>query len=150
MKNQEKPEIVIRGGTIAEVLSLSVAIPEFEQPYGDEAYAERLKSNPHLILVAEYGGKLVGFKVGYATDEKTFYSWMGGVLPAFRRNGIAGILAEVQTDWAKKSGYQKLVFKTRNIHSDMIRFGLKRGFMITELIKRDKPEDHRIIMEKKI
>ncbi|WP_215222889.1 GNAT family N-acetyltransferase [Echinicola shivajiensis] len=150
MAESGKPEIIIREGSIAEVLSLSVAIPEFSDPYGDDVYVDRLKGKPHLILVAEYGGKLVGFKVGYAMDDEQFYSWMGGVLPAFRRSGVAGILADVQTNWAKQSGYVKLVFKTRNMHKDMIRFALKRGFMITDLIKRATVEDHRIILEKKI
>jgi len=143
-----KQEIVIREGSIPEVLSLSLAIPEFEQPYGGDVYAERLKGKPYLILVAVFGGKLVGFKVGYAWDKKVFYSWMGGVLPAFRRNGVAGILADVQAEWARKSGFTKLFFKTRNKHVDMIRFGLKKGFSITEVIKKDVKEEYRIVMEK--
>ncbi|WP_200976243.1 GNAT family N-acetyltransferase [Echinicola sp. 20G] len=148
MDEKEKPEIIIRGGTIAEVLSISLAIPEFERSYGGDVYAERLQGKANLVLVAEYASKLVGFKVGYAIEEGTFYSWMGGVLPAFRRNGIAGVLADVQADWAKKSGYKKLFFKTRNRHKEMIRFGLKRGFMITDLVKKYPKEEFRIIMEK--
>ncbi|GAB3647951.1 GNAT family N-acetyltransferase [Echinicola sediminis] len=145
-----KQEIIIREGSIPEILSLSLAIPEFQQSYGGEVYAERLKGKPHLVLVAVYGGKLVGFKVGYAWDSTAFYSWMGGVLPAFRRNGVAGILADVQADWAKKSGFTKLFFKTRNKHAKMINFGLKKGFMITEVIKKDTKEEYRIIMEKEL
>lgn len=143
-------EIIIREGSIPEVLSLSLAIPEFQQPYGGDVYVERLKGKLHLVLVAVYGGKLVGFKVGYAWDSKVFYSWMGGVLPAFRRNGVAGILADVQADWARKSGFTKLFFKTRNKHIKMINFGLKKGFLITEVIKKDSKEEYRIIMEKEL
>ncbi len=148
MTTGKKQEIVIREGSIAEVLSLRLAIPEFEQPFGDEVYAERLKGKNYLILVAESSGKLVGFKVGYALDDQTFFSWMSGVLPAFRRNGIANILADVQDNWARKSGFSKLLFKTRNKYVSMIQFGLKRGFLIVDLVKAPKLEESRVIMEK--
>lgn len=148
MMKQENREIVIREGSIAEVLSLSLAIPEFEQPYGGEVYAERLKGRRYLVLVAVSGGKLVGFKVGYALDEVVFYSWMGGVLPAFRRKGIGNMLAHVQEEWAKQSGFSKMRLKTRNRHVAMIYFGLKRGFAVSDVIEKEHLEENRVVMEK--
>ncbi len=148
MMIQERNEIVIREGSIAEVLSLSLAIPEFGQSYGGELYAERLKGRRFLVLVAVSGGKLVGFKVGYAVEEAVFYSWMGGVLPAFRRKGVGGMLAHVQEEWAMKSGFSSMRLEIGNRQASMINFGLKRGFLITDLIKNKNVEDYRVVMEK--
>ncbi|PRY86550.1 GNAT family N-acetyltransferase [Mongoliibacter ruber] len=146
MKNRE---IKIRNGSIAEVVMLSQRVPEFFQPYSEKTYHERLSDRPHLILIAEVDGELAGFKVGYqSATPGVFYSWMGGVLASFRRMGIATKLANTQEEWAKNHGYQKVQFKTRNRLTKMIHFGLNRGFMIVDLIKKDQVQEHRILMEK--
>lgn len=146
MKNRE---IKIRNGSIEEVVMLSQKVPDFFQPYSEITYHERLTDRPHLILIAEVDGELAGFKVGYQSKiSGVFYSWMGGVLASYRRMGIASRLAETQEAWAKNHGFQKVQFKTRNNLTKMIHFGLNRGFMIVDLIKKDQVKDHRIVMEK--
>ncbi|EMS31282.1 acetyltransferase, gnat family [Mariniradius saccharolyticus AK6] len=143
--------IKIRKGTIEEVVELSQQVTEFFQPYSEKTYEERLTDVPHLILIAEFEGKPAGFKVGYERySHDTFYSWMGGVLPAFRRKGIATLLADEQEKWAKNKGYKKVVLKTRNRLGNMIHFGLNRGFVIVDLVKKGEPEDYRVVMEKSL
>lgn len=142
-------EIKIRKGTIREVVELSQKVTEFYQPYSEKTYEERLSGTQYLILIAEVGGKPVGFKVGYQRySHDVFYSWMGGVLNEYRRKGIATKLANEQEAWAKNQGFTKVVFKTRNKLTKMIHFGINRGFMIVDLIKKGKLEDYRIVMEK--
>lgn len=143
--------VKIRIGTVEEVVALSRQVTEFFQPYSEKTYEERLKDVPHLILIAEYDGEPAGFKVGYERyHHDTFYSWMGGVLPNFRRKGIATMLADEQEKWAKNRGYTKIMFKTRNRLTNMIHFGLNREFLIVDLIKTGKPEEYRIVMEKSL
>lgn len=142
-------EITIREGTIVEVVTLSKQVPEFFQPYSEATYEERLEGKPHLILIAEVDGMPAGFKVGYQKEtDSEFYSWMGGVLAFYRRMGIATKLAESQESWAKEKGYRIFKFKTRNRLTKMLHFGLHRGFMITDVIKNEKLEEYRIILEK--
>jgi len=142
-------EIHIREGSIPEVVTLSKQIPEFFEPYPEKVYEERLSGVPHLILIATVDGKSVGFKVGYRKfGQVVFYSWMGGVLNEYRRMGIATKLADQQEAWAKANGFCKITFKTRNHLINMIHFGLKRGFIISDLIKNGEIKDHRIVMEK--
>lgn len=142
-------EIKIRKGTIAEVVVLSRGVTEFFQPYSEKIYEERLSAVPHLILIATADGKPVGFKVGYLRfGHDVFYSWMGGVLDQNRRKGIATMLADQQEAWAKTQGFVKVILKTRNRMSKMIHFGLNRGFMIEDLIKKEDVKDYRIVMEK--
>ncbi len=130
-------------------MALSQAIPEFIDPHGAEVYRERLLSVPHLILVAEQDDKPVGFKVGYER-EGAFYSWMGGVLPGYRRLGIAQKLAKNQENWAKSQGYTTILFKTRNHHKGMLIFGLQNGFNIVGFKERESVEVHRILLRKSL
>lgn len=141
--------IKIRTGSISEVVELSRKVPEFFQPHSEKIYEERLADTQHLILIAELDGNPAGFKVGYQRySHDVFYSWMGGVLNEYRRKGIATKLANEQETWAKTRGYTKVVFKTRNRLTKMIHFGLNRGFMIVDLIKKGKVGDYRLVMEK--
>lgn len=144
-----KDMIKIRQGTIGEVVVLSQQVSEFYQPYSEKIYEERLKSVPYLILIAEVDGDPVGFKVGYQRDSpQAFYSWMGGVVASHRRKGVATKLADAQELWARNHGYFKVYFKTRNKLTKMIHFGLNRGFMIVDLIKKGRIEEYRVVMEK--
>ena len=120
-------KIAIEESNIEVAVACSEKIPEFRDPPGAGRYQERLTGVPHLILVAKVDGKLAGFKVGYERDGY-FYSWMGGVLPAFRRFGVAKKLADVQEDWARQQGYDAITFKTRNQHKGMLIFALKKRF----------------------
>ena len=89
-----KSEINVRQGTIEEAVSLSLQIPGFENSAREKNYNSRLEGRDHLILNAEMG-KPCGFKVGDDREgDGSFNTWMGRVLPAYRRRGIAQALAD--------------------------------------------------------
>lgn len=141
----------IRDASPAELLWVHERISEFYEKTSLEFYSERLKDRVFLALVAVKDGELLGFKVGYQDDEPdTFYSWMGGVRPEFRKYGIADALAENQETWAREKGFQQVYFKTRNRFPAMISFGLKRGFKIVQLIRKGGVEDFRVVMRKEL
>lgn len=137
--------MVIREGNMDEVVRLSALLPEFDDPYGEEELRKRLGNVKHLILVAEVNGEAAAFKVGYEREKDgSFYSWLGGVLPAYRRKGLALQLALAQEAWALDQGYTQIKFKTRNRHKAMLHFALGRGFYITGLELCPDPMEHRI------
>lgn len=138
----------IREGSIEELLLAQAAVPELlgGRPVHD-LYA-RLEGQPHLILLAWAGSEIAGFKVGYEINNQTFYTWLGGVHPAHRRQGIAQALATRQEDWAKKQGYHEIRLKTRNSFPAMLQFAIGSGFQITELDTREQRSAHRIILHK--
>ena len=146
MKNSPST-IEIKEGTIAEVVALSLQIPEFIDPHPIEEYQLRLQKVPHLVLIAYANQIPIGFKVGYER-EGYFYSWMGAILPAYRRLNAATLLAEAQESWAIQQGYPHITFKTRNHLKSMLLFALKRGFYILAVEKRDKVADYRILLRK--
>lgn len=93
----------------------------------------------------------MGFKVGYNKENNgSFYSWMGGVLRAYRQAGVARELARVQEAWAKKEGFTRIRFKTRNRHKAMLLFAIKNSFAIMAVEPREIVAEYRIVLEKEL
>jgi len=139
--------MIIKEGTINQVVALSKTIPSFVGPPERAEYEKRLLGVPHLILVAYHEGQAAGFKVGYERSGY-FYSWMGGVLPDFRRLGIAQALADYQEEWAKRNKYFSITFKTRNQHKAMLLFAIKNGFEIIDFEEKESVATNRIWLRK--
>ena len=137
----------IKKGTIETVIELSHQIVEFSDPYDINEYERRFRNTTHLILIAYEDSLPIGFKVGYER-EGYFYSWMGGVLSAYRNKGIAQQLAKEQEAWAKQHNYPHVTFKTRNRHGAMLQFALKNGFQIIGFEKRKDISENRILLRK--
>lgn len=143
-------QITIEIGELKTVVELSQQIPEFDNPHLIQEYNKRLNNRPNLILIAKCDGNPVAFKVAYERDsDGSLYSWMGGVLPEFRRKGIAQLLADAQEKWAAENAYSSIRFKTRNRHQKMLLFAIGNGFKIIDLIKVDDLNEYRIVLEKK-
>ena len=142
--------IHIREGLFHECVDLSFKISEFNSPYKIEEYKKRC-AGKYLVLIAEIDNQSVGFKIGYDRfNNGSFYSWMGGVLPKFRRMGVAYSLANFQEKWAAKNEFSSILLKTRQKHDGMIAFSLNRGFIITEETQLTPAEETRIWMQKSL
>ncbi len=141
------PTIKIEVGTLETVVAISQKIPEFHNPHNLSTYQQRLKNVPHIILVAYVDDVPAGFKVGYERADY-FYSWMGAILPAYRRLGLARQLADKQELWAKDNGYPHVTFKTRNRLKPMLLFAIGRGFDIIEVQPKTRIGEYRIILRK--
>lgn len=142
-------KITLRQGMIGEVVALIHRMPEFDRPHPATEYENRLAGVPHLILLACDGDLPVACKVGYERQQDgSFYSWMGGVHPDYRRQGLALRLAEAQEAWARAQGYQLIRFKTRNRHRNMLLFAIGRGFRVCGFEAFPDPAESRIWLEK--
>lgn len=137
----------IAEGTIAEAVAVSYKIPSFQDPPGEAVYQARLLGVPHLILIAYQEDCPIGFTVGYERDG-FFYFWMGGVLPAHRRKGVARALADRQEKWAKAHNYFSITFKTRNQHKAMLLFAIGDGFNIIGFEEKEDVSTNRIWLRK--
>ncbi len=137
-------QIKIMTGSIEECIRISSLIPEFTGTcYNQKEYENRLLDKHHLILIAYSDGTPAGFKVGYDRDNNgTFYSWMRGVIPIFRKEGVAKALAKEQEHILIENGYKAVEYKTRNYLKPMIIFGLKNGFDIINMIIKEKADQH--------
>lgn len=143
--------IKITQGEVRQAFDLSMSIPEFQEPYPWEKWQDRLSDGEVITLVAYVADQPAGFKVGYATPE-FFYSWVGGVLPAYRGQGLARALAN-EMERLIVGRHQKLRMKTRNRYKTMLQFAIGNGFNIIQILpaRTGHPVmDIRIVLEKKI
>lgn len=91
--------------------ALEGALPEFAGGRSVDDYLARFRG-PHLCMVALVDEVPAAFKLGYALSADTFYSWLGGVLPPFRSQGLAQQLLAAQEQWVKAQGYRALEVKS--------------------------------------
>lgn len=138
-------EMEITEGTLKDALFVLNNLPEFDPLFSPGYYEEKIKDKSPLILVAKVDGKLAGCKVGYDKfKDGSFYSWLGGVIPEYRRLGLAKELALRQEAWALQKGFESVKFKTLNRHKKMLTFALNHGFDIYNLKPKDELENYRI------
>ncbi|MBT3586548.1 MAG: GNAT family N-acetyltransferase [Halobacteriovoraceae bacterium] len=107
------------------------------------------KGEALTILAIDSDGELCGYKIGYERRLCHFYSWLGGVAPAYRKQGIAGQLMAQQHAYIKQNGYKNVRTQTGNEYRSMLLLNIKNGFDIigTTINKRGLV---RIILDKKL
>lgn len=88
-----------------------------------------------IILIAWSGPDPIGFKIGYRENRFTFYSAKGGVMPGWRRRGVASALLTEMSVRVREMGFTRFAFDTfPNLHPGMTILALRKGF---KLVKSD-------------
>ncbi|GAK04605.1 hypothetical protein JCM19037_3037 [Geomicrobium sp. JCM 19037] len=101
-----------------------------EQIFGD-CLQDRLSKKPATITtVATIGDRVVGYKIGYPQNDRTFYSWLGGVDKRSRGQGIGKQLMKAQHEYVKQHKYTTVETKTMNKWQGMLILNIQSGFMI--------------------
>ncbi|WDE03844.1 GNAT family N-acetyltransferase [Thalassomonas viridans] len=140
----------IRQGSFEEAIAVKAGIPEMHGSETVKDLLARIGSSPYLLLVAEVDGELAGFKLGYETSgaEGTFYSWQGGVLPAYRSGGIAKKLLLAQESQVAELGYKRITVKSMNRYPHMMKMLLSNGYQISGYQEKTSPVDAKISFQK--
>lgn len=125
--------VLIEGAAIfsAEPMLVELCTRVFES-FDPDYLARRLAhlADPVLHLAKGGDGTPLGFKLGYRRGPALLYSWLGGVIPAARGQGVAERLMQSQHDWASANGYAEVETRTRASNNAMIVVNLKTGFQI--------------------
>ncbi len=133
--------IEIREVAIEEVLSVHQYVLEMDDLHPPkEFFTNRYKNCEHVITVAYYQNKPVGYMIGYdkfQDDKENFYCWMAGVDYRYRRIGVLTKLMEYQMNWSRDRGYKNLRIKTRNDKRAMLSYLVKNGWNFTEVDEED-------------
>lgn len=98
----------------------------------------RLENMPDVtVFVEERDSRLIGYKAGYAMTDTRYYSWLGGVDPAFRRQGIARRLMHRQHEWLGRSRFRLIETHVAQDNKAMVRLNLDSGLDITGFFLKD-------------
>jgi GNAT superfamily N-acetyltransferase len=111
-------------------------------------FAHRLgtRHNP-LILLAQIDKRPAGFALGFEIKPSTYYCWHIGVLPDYRRAGVASQLMEAMSAWARDQNYQIVRFECYNRHRPMLFLAIRQNYNIVGLRYDSDAQDTRIILE---
>lgn len=142
-------KITIREATIEEALKVFAIIPEFDQHYTKDHFEKTYEGKEILIIAASVNDQLAGALIGYDKfGDGSFYCWMTGVDPIFRRRGVLKALMNYEEKWAKEKGYNKIKIKTRNNLREILAYLIKYGFSFTEVAQHQNIGDNRVHLEK--
>ncbi|MBT9393992.1 GNAT family N-acetyltransferase [Hymenobacter sp. NST-14] len=126
-----------------------------QQLFPDTTVAEWLadlryqqQRQPVQAWLVEHAGQLVGCKLGYERQPGHYYSWLGGVRPAFRGRGLAAGLLGRQHAWAREQGYRAVRTHTYNRWRAMLLLNLRHGFDIIGTVQG--PRGLTIVLEKQL
>ncbi|MGI0116009.1 GNAT family N-acetyltransferase [Zooshikella sp. RANM57] len=133
--------MIIRDGSFEEALLIHNSVTELNHISSVAYFLDRIASCQYKLLVAEVSGKLAGYKLGYWEGDKTFYSWLGGVHPEFRRIGIAQKLIESQEAYLRVSGTHKIRVKSMNKYPGMLILLINNEYHITDVISSPSGEN---------
>ncbi len=118
--------------------------------WNDKKFRNRLSGVKNLFLIMAYiETKPVAFKIGFESEPKVFYSWLGGVNPEFQGYGFGKQIALAQMDWCRAKGYKRIRMKTKNEFRKMLAMNLELGFDIVST-SISTEQKIKIIMEKKL
>jgi len=83
-----------------------------------------------LQMVARLADRPVGFFLGFELKPTVFYAWFYGVIPEFRRQGIASQLMDAVHSWARQNDYEAIRFECHNQHRPMLHLAIAKEYDI--------------------
>ena len=106
----------------------------FRPPRGIEDIERRYLGRHNVVqLVAQLGGKPVGFLIGFELKPRVFFLWFLGVLPTQRRQGVASQLTEALESWCRENDYEAIRCECFNPQRPMMHYLLHAGFDVIGL-----------------
>ena len=102
-----------------------------------------------LMLVASLDDHPVGFFAGFELKPGVFFSWLFGVLPDYRRNGIATQLMDAVQAWAAQHGYESIRFECHNQHRPMLHLAISQAYDVVG-IRWDPDRGNNLVIFEKV
>ena len=86
-----------------------------------------------LHMVARVEDRPVAFFLGFELKPTVYFAWFYGVLPDYRRQGIASQLMDAVHAWARDNDYNAIRFECHNQHRPVLHLGIAREYDIVGL-----------------
>ena len=114
-----------------------------------ESFRRRFRGRYNvLMLTARVDDTPVGFFLGFELKPTVFFCWFYGVVPEFRRQGIASQLMDAVHSWAKQNDYESIRFECHNQHRPMLHLAIALEYDIVGIRWDPDRGDNLVIFEK--
>lgn len=121
----------------------------FRPPRDVESFRRRFRGRYNVLqIIARIGSEPVSFFIGFELKPTVFFCWFYGVLPEYRRQGIASQMMEAVHAWAKENGYESIRFECHNQHRPMLILAIALGYDIVGMRWDPDRGDNLVIFEK--
>ncbi len=103
----------------------------FRPPRDEESFQRRYLGRHNVLqMIARINNRAVGFFIGFELKPRVFFGWFAGVLPEYRRQGIAAQLMEAAHEWARDNDYEAFRFECDNNHRPMLQLAINKEYDI--------------------
>ena len=114
-----------------------------------ESFDRRFRGRYNVLrLIARIKNEPVGFFLGFELKPTVHFAWFYGVVPEYRRQGIASQLMEVVHEWARQQGYESIRFECHNQHRPMLHLAIAKEYDIVGIRWDPDRGDNLVIFEK--
>jgi GNAT superfamily N-acetyltransferase len=121
----------------------------FRPPRDVESFHRRYRGRYNVLqLVARLQNRPVGFFLGFELKPTVFFAWFYGVVPEYRRQGIASQLIEAVHSWARQNDYESIRFECHNQHRPMLHLAIALEYDIVGIRWDPDRGDNLVIFEK--
>jgi len=101
-------------------------------------------------MIARLKDKPVGIFLGFELKPSTYFAWFYGVLPEFRRMGIASQLMDAAHDWARQHDYESIRVECQNSNRPLLHLFVALGYNIVGIRWDADRDDNLVIFEKSL
>jgi len=117
-----------------------IEVKSFPYPYPMEAFVSFLILFPRYFLVAECGGRVVGYVAGVRESDGSGHIMSIAVLPNYRGRGIGSALLKALEDAFIEDGVQRIYLEVSQNNREGLRLYRKFGYRMVGVKRRYYPD----------
>lgn len=103
----------------------------FRPPRDVDSFRRRFLGRYNIVqMVARVKNEPVGFFIGFELKPTVFFAWFYGVIPEWRRQGVASQVMDAVHSWARQNDYESIRMECHNQHRPMLHLAIARGYDI--------------------
>lgn len=84
-----------------------------------------------LVCLCYSDNEIIACKIGYELSDIMYYSWLCTTSSAYRNNGIASALMDMQHKWCREKGYTSI--RTKTLDSSIQMKSLNHSYNFSEI-----------------
>jgi GNAT superfamily N-acetyltransferase len=121
----------------------------YRPPRDVDSFRRRFRGRYNVLrMIARIKDRPVGFFIGFELKPDTFFAWFYGVMPEFRRQGIATQLMEAVHSWAREEEYTSVRLECHNNHRAMMHLAIELDYIVAGIRWDPDRGDNLVIFEK--